>query len=356
MGGMTLRDKRFGAGMSDLPMTRRRFLVATSLAVVGSACGPIYGFADDSAVTSQRVKDFFENNLIFDAVVQRAPKGGAVLVEPGEIKRLTGINAGFMSLPPARIAEIAKSIDNRGDSFLLIRRAADIDEAYRTGRYGVGLYVQKGFNLTNGLDQLRSWHEQGLRSFQPTYSELNELGGGTLDDKAPLTPLGRDALRLCEELGIVFDVSHCGKRTTLDAARFARKPITANHCNPEARCKSRRNKSDAELRAIAATGGVIGVMAINCFLVPQGKATADDFAGHVEYLARRIGMNHVGVSSDSMLDGLNKADRYECGPTLRCYERWGMVAENLLRRGFTEDHLAKIFGLNFKRVYNEILI
>ncbi len=356
MGGTMSRDKRFGSAMFDVPISRRQFLAATSLAAAGCVCGPIYGFVDDSTVSQQRVKDFFENNLVIDGVVQPAPKGGTMPVEPGEIKRLTGINTAFMTITPARIAEFAKTVDDRPDRFLLTRTADDIDEAYRTGRYGVGLYVQKDFNLTDGLDQLQTWYEQGLRAFQPTYSEVNELGGGSLDDKAPLTPLGRDTLRLCEDLGIVFDVSHCGKRTTLDVAKLARKPITANHCNAEVRRRSTRNKSDAELRAIAGTGGVVGVMAINCFLVTEGKATADDFAGHVEYLVRRIGMNHVGVSSDSMLDGLNKADIYECGPSLRCYERWGNVAEALLGRGFKEDHLAKIFGQNFKRVYDEILI
>lgn len=335
--------------------TRRGFIKATSALAVAAMCRPVFAAEPDDPAIAARVEDFFANNLIIDGVVQNAPKDGNSIRTPGETKKLTGINASFMTLKTHQLTEMAERYDKNTECYRLIRSASDLDEAYASGRHAVGLYVQSGLDLTEDLDQLRTWYQQGLRCLQIAYDDVNSLGAGANDDETPLSPLGHDVVKLCEELGITVDVSHCGKRTTLDVAKVARKPITANHCNAEAVCKSRRNKSDAELRAIAATGGVVGVMTINCFLTLKGKAEVDDFCDHVEYMARRFGMKHVGVASDSMMDGGNIADRYECGPSLYCYERWANVAANLFKRGFKEEHLAQIFGQNFKRVYDETL-
>jgi hypothetical protein len=222
MGEITKRKRWRRQVSNSLAVTRRQFLALSSLAVASGVCGRAYGFTDEAGEIDPRVSAFFDNHLIIDGVVQPAPEGGATPVEKGAIKNLTGINAAFMTTRPDVIAQSAGWGERYPESFRLIRSAKDIDEAYEAGQYAMGLYLQKDLNLSDGLDKLERWYELGLRKLQPTYTGTSELGGGQDDDETPLTPLGKDVLRLCEELGIVFDVSHCGIRTTMDVLKFAK--------------------------------------------------------------------------------------------------------------------------------------
>ena len=106
-------------------------------------------------------------------------------------------------------------------------------------------------------------------------------------------------------LGIVVDVSHSNKQTTLDAADLSTKPIIATHANARALTSRSRNKDDEELLAIGATGGVIGVTTIGWMLDSDGDGAAgmDDMIAHIEYMVALVGIDHVGVSADARMDG-----------------------------------------------------
>lgn len=334
----------------------RRWLLKSSAFAAATCVAGKYGasLAEDTE-TAPGIRRLLRENIVIDGVMQPAAKEGGWPKAPGEIKKLTGVDVCCMTVPPDRLQRNARFLEEHKDAYLIVRRAADVDQARHSGRCGVLLYFQSGFTLIDAVQQLTDWYQQGLRVFQPCYSLANELGGGSRDDRTPLSGLGKQALKVCEELGIVFDVSHCGRRTTLDAARLAKKPITANHCNGEAVCKTRRNKSDEELKAIADTGGVVGVMAINGNLVRTGKASADDFVRHVNHLAQTIGVDHVGIASDSYSDGRNKDERYQGDASLSSPERWLNVAGRLVEQDYGEQELAQVLGLNFRRVYQQVL-
>jgi membrane dipeptidase len=179
-------------------------------------------------------------------------------------------------------------------------------------------------------------------------------------------------------LGIVVDLAHCNTQTTKDAAAIAgqyKTPITANHVGArnaktkDGRWLARyaRNATDEKLLAVSKSGGVVGVMGYGPYLrgpyqqlrmqPPEEnitRATIDDFVIHVDYMVKLIGIDHVGLSTDGYLDGTMAHNRKADG-ILDSPRRWKEVITRLHDKGYIEQDLKKIMGLNFLRVYRQVL-
>ena len=117
---------------------------------------------------------------------------------------------------------------------------------------------------------------------------------------------------------------------------------------------------DAELEAIKETGGVVGIMAYPPYLLRVGRdeasrnATVDDYVAHIDYVVKKIGVDHVGISTDGYLDGSHVRGRKADG-ILDSPGRWKAVAAKLLNLGYSEQDVKKILGGNLLRVYREVL-
>src|SRR5207253_1958845 len=114
---------------------------------------------------------------------------------------------------------------------------------------------------------------------------------------AGLSNFGLQVVERCNQLGVIVDTSHCGRLTTLDACRASRTPVIANHASARAVHAHVRGKSDEELDAIAASGGLIGVVAVPFFLA-GGHPTIEAMLDHIDYIAGRVGWRHVGIGTD----------------------------------------------------------
>lgn len=304
------------------------------------------------------IEQLFVESLVIDGVVNLGMKRGqssSPLVS-GQIKKLTGINVGGHTTRVNTLSSRNQWVEQRSEALMRVDRASDIEAAAKTNRYGILYYVQSEFDLKGSLEPFVQWKEGGVRVFQITYSD-NELGGGSGSDNIPLTPFGRKVVKELNHLRMVVDISHCGKQTTLDVTDVSSHPVTANHANAERLCRNSRNKSDEELKAIAATGGVVGVTPINRYLLQDSSrpATIDSFVAHIDYMVEKIGVDHVGVGSDGYMDGTERyevdfSDKYINSP-----ERWKHVARRLHKMGYSKVDLQKILGLNFKRVYDQVL-
>jgi membrane dipeptidase len=156
---------------------------------------------------------------------------------------------------------------------------------------------------------------------------------------------------------MVVDISHCGKQTTLDVTDVSSHPVTANHANAWRLSRNSRNKSDEELKAIAATGGVVGATPINRYFLQDSSrpATIDDFVAHIDYMVEKIGIDHVGVGTDGYMDGTERYDVDFSDKYMNSPERWKHVARKLHKMGYSKVDLQKILGLNFKRIYDQVL-
>jgi membrane dipeptidase len=306
------------------------------------------------------IEAFFTRSIIFDGLVNLSVRRGegSPDLEPGTVKNLTGINLGNMTTRVQRLESLNAWMEERAEGTHRVLRASDLATALETRRHGVIYYVQQAFDeeLHGSIEPLAIWKDQGLRALQVTYQD-NLLGGGSFSDDLPLTGLGRRVVRELNRLHMMVDVSHTGRRTTLDVTEYADGPVTANHANARRLTDHRRNKTDEELRAIAATGGVVGLTIIGRFMLrdPSRPATIDDFIAHIDYMVNLIGIDHVGVASDSYLDGSQVFDVDFSDPYINSYDRWKHVAYRLRSMGYTDEDLEKILGLNFLRVYHEVL-
>lgn len=278
----------------------------------------------------------------------------------------TGIRAGGMTISTTfALLRAHHTMVAASDAAMVVRWSGDLARAFHAGRYGVIFYCQKPYGLNGSLAPLQNWFAHGLRTLQLAYSVNdapntrpgNRLAGGCDEPEQGLTDLGRRAIAELNRLGIVIDVSHCSKKTTLQAAALSTHPITANHTNARALTDHPRNKDDEELRAIAETGGVIGINTVGWMLDRDGDGRADleDFVAHLEHVIAVVGIDHVGIASDAHLDGWPAGSRHYADVRLASFDRWRVLAKILRRRGHSPAAIRKIFGGNFVRVYDAVL-
>ena len=153
--------------------------------------------------------------------------------------------------------------------------------------------------LEGDVSRVDVFHQLGVRILQLTYNLRNLLGDGCLEpDNAGLSGFGRDVVARMNELGILVDLSHCGRQTTLDAVAASKQPVAVTHSGCAAIADLPRNKTDEQLRRLADKGGVVGIYLMPFFRTSR-QLTAAAFVRHVEHAGRVCGEDYVGVGSDN---------------------------------------------------------
>jgi membrane dipeptidase len=192
---------------------------------------------------------------------------------------------------------------------LPVRLAESVDD-FREGEVTAIVHMEGAEAIADDLSNLADWYDRGLRSIGIVWSRPNVFAEGVpfrfpaLPDTGPgLTDAGRSLVRACNELGILVDVSHLNERGFWDVVETSSRPVVATHSNAHALCASTRNLTDAQLFAIRDSGGVVGVNFAVTFLREDGmndfeKTGLDEIVRHVEYLAERMGIDHVAFGSD----------------------------------------------------------
>ena len=274
---------------------------------------------------------------------------------------------------PDNIARWYLRFEKYADTIMPIKTAADIEKAKVEGKCGIIFGFQNSSPIEDDLRRLRIFHELGVRIIQITYNNSNFVGSGYLDSPDyGLTNFGIDFIAECNRLGIVIDCSHVGYKTTVDAIKASIKPIAFTHAGPRALCDHLRNKTDEQLEALAAKGGVVGANIWPTFLAAGNKATLSDFLDTVDYMVKLIGIDHVGIGSD-FIEGqsrewlrwlftgrnIDMEPRYQLGvPTypegIRGPTDFPNLTRGLLERNYSERDVKKIMGENFLRLFREV--
>lgn len=264
-------------------------------------------------------------------------------------------------------------IESSPDKAILVRKTADLERAKRERKAAIIFGPQNATLLEDSLEAVRFFHGLGLRIMQLTYNVRNLLGDGCMETaNAGLSEFGRAVVREMNELGIVVDLSHCGDRTTLEATEVSTKPPIFSHANPRAVCKHRRNRTDQQIEALAAKGGVICLTPYNPFvrLREEGVVpTLNDFLRHVEYAVKLVGVDHVGIGTDvnennetrriwyreahPEVVGSTEFHNYPAGfdGDLRKYATLTMA---LVAGGYSDEDISKMLGGNLLRVFRAV--
>lgn len=323
--------------------------------------------------------DFYDNALVIDALCFGREWGEAAF----EGLRAAAYSGIVESLPRDdlqtaidALVEWRARIEEHTDRLLMALSAADFEAAKASGRTAVLMNFQDATMLEGDADNVDALHALGMRSFQLTYNYRNLLGDGCLErTNAGLSEFGVSVVERMNQRGVMVDLSHCGPQTTLDGIAFSDKPVAMTHTFCAALRPHPRAKSDEAIRACADRGGVTGICALGYFIGPDpgGETTIEDYADHVEHAANVAGHDHVALSTDFPPQGISpwatKEEWYE--PRLEFFKpsyevRWPpWIPEldspdrfrNLVRvlhgRGWSEEKLEKLLGLNWLRLFRQ---
>ena len=276
------------------------------------------------------------------------------------------VNAGYSPHSFAQtvaLLDYFRSAVNVTQGMALAASVDDVLEISARGDIAIGFDLEDSAPLDGDLDNLGRLADLGVRTMLPTYNHQNRAGGGCLDAAdGGLTPWGADLVRHMNEVGVVPDGSHCGRRTALDMSGVTAAPMIYSHSCMNSVWEHPRNITDEQALACAATGGVVGVTGVGIFLGPN-TPTLEMMIRHLEYAVDVVGINHVGISSDHSFDVDDFQREVAEHPEAfdESYTRWGLIrwmqpevfvtlGEALSDRGWSEDDVAAVLGGNFLRV------
>jgi membrane dipeptidase len=189
-----------------------------------------------------------------------------------------------------------------GSAWHLVKTVADIPAAKARGKVGLIMGWQNMRAIEDQLHRIGFFHALGIRVMQLTYNNRNFIGDGCLEpEDSGLSLFGRRVVREMNRVGMAIDLSHVGERTSFQAAELSEKPVFLTHANAHAVVAMPRNKSDALIKAVAATGGTIGVSIYGpmCWdRNPAHEPCLDDFLRHLDHIVGLVGVGSVAFGTD----------------------------------------------------------
>jgi membrane dipeptidase len=272
-----------------------------------------------------------------------------------------------------RQADIAHQSD-----VVVIRTVDDIHAAHAAGKVGLVFGLEAATPIGNDLDKLDVLYGLGIRQIGVAYSDSNGLGAGlseTVD--FGLTKFGRSAIRRMNQLGLAIDVSHSSDLTGIQAADASDRPVFMTHAGAKAVWNIPRLKTDDALKAIAATGGVIGMSAAPHTTVSHEhpKHSILSVMDHFLYCLDLVGIDHVAFGPDTLYGdhvGLHSAFAAlisSAGANAAPHERvqyvdglenptenFHNIAAWLVHNGFSDDDMVKVLGGNIVRALDQIWV
>ena len=234
----------------------------------------------------------------------------------------------------------------------IVRTVADLELCLDGGEPGAILHLEGAEPIEPGLGNLEAWIERGVRSIGIVWSRPNAFGvgvpfryPGTPDVGPGLTHEGRELVRACNERGVMLDLAHLNERGFFDVAELSTAPLVVSHAAAHSLAPLPRSLTDEQLDAIGDSGGLVGVVFDTALTRSDGELVFDTaldvIGGHIEYIAERIGLEHVALGSD--FDG--------CSPPAALDDASKMQAL-LDVLGWSDDELAKLAHGNWLRVLN----
>ncbi|WP_412545362.1 dipeptidase [Maricaulis sp. MIT060901] len=290
-------------------------------------------------------------------------------------------------------------LENHPHQISLAVTADEVEEIAATGRRVALIGMENSYPLGPSIEDVPMWAERGVRYMSITHFGNNQFGTSSNpnltagDDPVDrgLTDLGRALVAELNDYGIMIDVSHVGKETGLEAIRMSRAPVMGSHSGVQGVYAHPRNFDDEQLRAIRDNGGVAQMVAFRGYVqamdeglaaarnelmvelgldTAEGRANASaetfteararmaelqsqypdvtisDFVDHIDHAVAVAGVDHVGIASD--FDGGGGVGGWDDATTTPA------VTAELLRRGYSEEDIAKIWGLNVLRVMRAV--
>jgi membrane dipeptidase len=248
---------------------------------------------------------------------------------------------------------------------LIARDCDDIRLAHDTDRIAFVLCLEGAAPIGNDLSMLRIFYDLGVRCIGLTHNQRNLLGDGiAVGASGGLTAFGKDAVREMEALGITVDVSHLNKDGFWDTVSIAQRPVIASHSNASAIHDHPRNLDDDQIRALAGTGGMIGLHAMTTLIGSREQDYFRTLLAHAEHIGSLVGPQFVGIGPDIMPDWDEETYREMWAPARDLadltfsyptefdgLDKITNLAAGLLDVGFSHGEVSDILGANWLSVF-----
>ena len=240
------------------------------------------------------------------------------------------------------------------DQVELALSSQDVSRILAEGKKVIMIGVENAYSMGLDTSNVEEFWKKGARYVSLTHnghnqfsdSNTGEFDGTTLHNG--LSDLGEEVIELLNYYGIMIDISHPSKEAIRQMTELSKAPIIASHSSARALRDHPRNVDDEQLEWIKENGGVIQTTALGFFLTDREDppANMDDFMDHIDYMVEKIGIDHVGISSD--FDGGGGIEGWEdASETMN-------VTSALRKRGYSESEIAKLWGGNLLRVLDEV--
>lgn len=258
---------------------------------------------------------------------------------------------------------LLEEIEKNSDQVALCLTGDDIDAAIDAGQIAFVIALEGCDQIGRDVSLLRTFFRLGVRSAMFSHLGRTLLADGSAEDEtgSRLTQAGVEAVELMESLGMLVDVSHLNMAGTDHVLEIATRPVIASHSSARALCNIHRNLTDERIKAIAATGGVIGINFFFLF-VDAEKPSLDRVIDHIEHVVSVAGIDAVGLGPDFIKEiadtfmpdypGIGDMQRVPEG-MVGTPADFPVVADALAACGFDDKDVQKVMGLNFLRVFRE---
>lgn len=289
---------------------------------------------------------------------------------------------------------IHESVKNNPNLAELALNADDAKRIEKTGKRAIYMGIENGYAIGTDIKNIKEYYDLGARYITLCHSSNNDICDSSTDRKGPehngLSPFGKEVVHEMNKLGVMVDVSHISDKAFYDVVETTKTPVIASHSSARAICDHPRNMTDDMLKALAKNGGVIQLCILSNYVktpdpnpqrdealealrkkynyftdltdeqnkqanqewyqlqkdYPPQLATVSDAVDHIDHIVKLIGIEHVGIGTD--FDG--------GGGLSDCYDasELGNITYELVKRGYSEEDIRKIWGENFLRVFRQV--
>jgi membrane dipeptidase len=321
---------------------------------------------------NDRLQQLYRQSLVWDAHagVFPGPQVDLNLLDEWPLAgaNYLSLNVGFDVMDwqdtLATLAAYRRWVLENDDRFVLVNDTQDIERARRDGKFALSFDIEGMNALNEDINMVGVYHALGVRQMLFAYNLNNAAAGGCHDDDCGLTDFGGQVVHEMNRVGMLVDCSHAGHQTTLDIMQESSGPVVFTHSNPRALWDHQRNISDQQIRACAATGGVIGLNGMGIFLGDNDVSIAT-MLRHVRYVCELVGSEHIGIGFDYSPEvdvdiGVILRSRPDYWPAGQQYDTRGIkhagpaqlpeLIEALADSGFDDTAIRGFLGENFLRV------
>ena len=265
--------------------------------------------------------------------------------------------------------------------FRLVTKASDVLLAKKQQQIGIIMGFQSTEMFADDLNQIDFFARNGVRYMQLSYNGASQFGsGGLVKNDKGLKVLGQEALQRMEKNKVLVDLSHAGQKTVAQAIKESTRPLTISHTGCNGVYRHPRNNDDAELKAVADKGGVVGIYLMPFLEGGDSELKAEALLRHIDYAVNLCGEDHISIGSDQGVVPVNDGSAYReairqevkrriaagisaPGETpnrppfiaeLNSEKRMELIAWHLSKRGYRGSQIEKILGLNLLQLYRAV--